>query len=397
MVKAILNRSSWQFAGLALGKVFSVILFILLARILQPDLFGQVALFVTVIQLVTALANFGLKPWFQTRAHELGQTTAFHFAFSARLLSWAISVILTAVYLVLAQPFSLVVSIILLVILMPEGLTSFAESYWLLNKKSLRVGMKTPLFFVIVLIVWVVFAFSPSLTLLASAWLLASVATMLWFFPWKAVRRNALSPFTIQTLKTLKQSSSYALLTTTSLIYSRADQLIIQTIRGFSALGIYSAAYRMIDSLNLLPQAIAENVFPEAAQPGKISLKHVLKIELIITVLGGFVALVLYVLAPFAVSLLLGAEYVAAIPLIRIFSIVIWLFFINAPMASVVQSSKLIKKFLPFGIANTVSNVLLNILLVPLFGLTAAAWTMVATEATGLLINVYFLRRLYKS
>lgn len=397
MVKAILNRSSWQFAGLALGKVFSVILFILLARILQPDLFGQVALFVTVIQLVTALANFGLKPWFQTRAHELGQTTAFHSAFSARLLSWAISVVLTAIYLILAQPFSLLVSIILLVILLPEGLVSFAESYWLLNKKSLRVGMKTPLFFVIVLTVWVVFAFSPSLALLASAWLLASVATMLWFFPWKAVRRNALSPFTLQTLKTLKQSSSYALLTTTSLIYSRADQLIIQTLRGFSALGIYSAAYRMIDSLNLLPQAIAENVFPEAAQPGKISLKHVLKIEFVITVLGGLVALALYVLAPLAVSLLLGSEYNEAIPLIRIFSIVIWLFFINAPMASVVQSSKLINKFLPFGIANTVINVLLNILLVQSFGLTAAAWTMVATEATGLLINVYFLRRVYTS
>jgi O-antigen/teichoic acid export membrane protein len=62
-----------------------------------------------------------------------------------------------------------------------------------------------------------------------------------------------------------------------------------------------------------------------------------------------------------------------------------------------VQSSKYVQNFLPFGIANTVGNLILNILVVPIYGIHGAAWVMAVTETTGLIINIYFAQKLYKS
>lgn len=396
MVKTILSRSSWQFAGLAVGKLLSIGLFILFARVLLPELFGQFVLFITIIQLVTALANMGLKPWFQTQAAQKDPNLVFGQALQARLLTLLISFLFVLGYLLLVQPFSLAVSIVLLLILIPEALSSLAESYWLQQQQPARVGIKTPLFFIIVAVFWMLSNMTTSLATLSVIWLIASIGTVIWFFPWKSIRWSSLRLQENTVLPTLRQALPYAFITTAGLIYSRADQLIIQWFRGFSALGVYSAAYRLIDSINLLPQAIAENLFPEAAKKGSVTLRHVLKIELVLALVGIFIACSLYLVTPWMVPTLLGTEYLSAIPLINIFCVLLWFFFVNAPLASVVQSSPLVKRFLPFGIANTVLNVVLNLLLVPSFGLATAAWVMVFSEVVGLGINVYFVRRLYR-
>lgn len=91
----------------------------------------------------------------------------------------------------------------------------------------------------------------------------------------------------------------------------------------------------------------------------------------------------------------MGPAYAAGIPILKILSIVVFLFFFNAPLATFIQSSSLLKKFLPFGIGNTVLNIILNIALIPLYGIQAAAWNMVVTETLGAMINVYFVQKIY--
>ena len=59
------------------------------------------------------------------------------------------------------------------------------------------------------------------------------------------------------------------------------------------------------------------------------------------------------------------------------------------------RASVSVEKFLQFGIANTVLNVVLNVTFIPQFGLLAAAYVMLTTEITGLLINVYFVRKVF--
>jgi len=64
-------------------------------------------------------------------------------------------------------------------------------------------------------------------------------------------------------------------------------------------------------------------------------------------------------------------------------------------LSTVVQSSNYLKSFLPYGIINTVLNIILNLVLVTRYGIVSAAWVMLITEVTGLLINYYFIKKIY--
>ena len=94
---------------------------------------------------------------------------------------------------------------------------------------------------------------------------------------------------------------------------------------------------------------------------------------------------------------LLGPEYSPAINVIRILAVVVVMFFINSPLSTVVQSSDLVSKFLPWGIFNTLLNLVVNLILIPIYGVLGAATAMLLTEITGLGINLYFVKKIYKT
>lgn len=395
MVKTLLKRSTSHFSGLFIGKVLSVGFLIVLARVLMPEKFGQIVLLITFMQFVTALADFGLKQWYQTQAHLFNKSKVFKKALHARLLTYFVSVLILVLTLLVWQPFSIVTGAFLVLIVLPDSLNSLAEAYWLEKKQSFKVGLKNPLTSVVIILVWILLNFTTNIDQLATAWFLGYFVTSLWFFPWREFTLKGFS--LIEQIKTLTESGKYALLTTSAIVYSRGDQMIIQYFVGSAGLGIYGAAYRFIDGINLLSNAVSLNVFPEAARKGNIKLSQLIKLTLLVGFVGLVISLLLVVSSHWLVIGILGTNYAAAIPLLRIFSLLLILFFVNAPLASVVQSSEFIKNFLPWGISNTLINLLLNIVFVPMYGIRGAAWIMVLTEATGLLINLVFVKKVYKS
>ena len=181
----------------------------------------------------------------------------------------------------------------------------------------------------------------------------------------------------------------------TSFFYNRGDSFIISYFMGNSALGIYGLAYRFLESLSLFSTSITQNLFPISAKKEGIKLRQLLKISLLMFFFGTVIAFIIYLNSSFLIIGLFGPQYAGGVPILRIFSIVLFLFFVNAPLATVVQSSKLVRSFLPYGIINTLLNIFLNILLIPMFGIVAAAWVMVLTEVTGFLVNLYFVKKLY--
>ncbi len=223
---------------------------------------------------------------------------------------------------------------------------------------------------------------------------IASTITALWIFPWKALK--GIKPSSLkEILKTLKGSSSYAFLIATSFAYSRGDSLIVRYALNSSALGIYGAAYRYLEGISLLPTALSHNLFPISAKESTLSSGHLVRITFIMLFLGLLSSICIYLLSGWLIVTIIGPAYVGAVQVMKIFAGVVLFFFLNAPLATVVQSSRLLKRFLPYGIFNTALNIGLNIVFVPVLGVVAAAWVMLITEITGFLINVYFARQVY--
>ena len=304
-----------------------------------------------------------------------------------------VSIVIMVLILFYFNIFDLLVSVLFVLSMIPMAYLSVSDGFYLEQKKGFRVSFRMASIGIIFLIGFLFLFKDLNLFTVSLLLLFSLLITSVWFFPWNEIKLIKISFSEI--LSILNKSSSYAFLTFTSFFYNKGDSLIISYFKGNTALGIYGLAYRFLESLSLFPSSLVQNLFPISAKKAGISIVQLKKISIVMFLLGLIFALVIYLLSSLLITSLFQKEYWQAIPILKIFSLVILLFFINAPLATIIQSSYLVKSFLPYGIINTFLNIFLNILFVPIFGIVAAAWVMVITELTGLMINIFFLKKLY--
>lgn len=97
--------------------------------------------------------------------------------------------------------------------------------------------------------------------------------------------------------------------------------------------------------------------------------------------------------ADWAVGLVYGAEYQPAGAVLMILGWGWVLFFINAPIGNILAASNLMPKFVPWAAANIGLNVVLNLVLIPVYGALGAASATLICETTSLVIQLVFGRR----
>lgn len=395
MIRSLFKRSGIYFGGLVAGKVLSFLVFILFARALLPTNFGNFVLFVTLLQLITYFADFGLVQWYQKKAATDDRDELLDKVISARIVTLFISYLLSLIFLLLSSSFNLQTSLVFLLALAPEAFLSIFDGYYLKRGESFTVSLKTLLRMIFLFFVFLFFTSSFSFEIAISSYTVSSFLVLVWYGPWKKMANVRIDLGIRKVGIVLRSSSSYAFLIFSSFLYARGDSLVIKYVLNSASLGVYGAAYRYLESLSLVPTALAHNLFPLSAKPNTITVTHLLKLVFVLSVLGLTTSSALYLFSDTLIVALLGVEYVSAIPVLKIFSVVLFLFFINSPLATIVQSSNLIRKFLPFGFANTVVNLILNLGLIPIYGIGAAALVMLFTELTGFFINLYFVKKIY--
>jgi len=399
MIKRVLVTSGHYFLGSVVGKALGTVVFILLAKLLLPEGLGKVAFFTTLVDVITVFSSFGLSQWYlkHVRTESVDQT--FQKVIAIRVVLLVLTLIIVTVFLLVFQPFSLLIAVSLLLILGSESFLSIGDGYFLQKAQVWRVTSKvTSKMLVTILGVGFLYfsGFNVSADSVIYLYVMSSFVTLLWFFPWKLLRKMKILNV-IEVQKTAKESFPYAALIGTSFFYARADWFIVQQFLGSASLGMYSAAYRYLDAVSLVPAALTQTLFPISAKKDGVQLKQVIKITSVMTIIGLLTSCSLFVFSGPLTTGLLGLSYMPAQYLVQIFSLAVLLFFINSPLSTVVQSSSLVKNFLPYGVANTVVNIILNVLLIPRFGLPGAAFVMVVTEVTGLAINLWFVRKIYDS
>ena len=393
MIKSLFKHSGVFFFGSLISKVVTTLVWILLARVLSPEKYGQFTLYFMLMQFVTFLADFGLNQYYLKSVEELDRKYLFNKVLFVRTATMLVSIVIIVLILFYFNIFDFLVSLLFVLSMIPMAYLSVTDGFYLEQKKGFRVSFRLSIIIIIFLLGFVIFFKDLSLFTASILLLFSLLLTFAWFFPWKEIKLIKISFSEIFSI--LNKSSSYAFLTFTSFFYNKGDSLIISYFKGNTALGIYGLAYRFLESLSLFPSSLVQNLFPISAKKTGISNVQLKKISAVMFLLGLIFAVVVFLLSSLLIGSLFQKDYWQAIPILKIFSLVILLFFVNAPLATVIQSSHLVKLFLPYGMINTFFNILLNILFVPIFGIIAAAWVMVITELTGLMINIYFVKKLY--
>ncbi len=395
MLTDLFKRSSLYALSLFLGRVTTLIIFLLLARKLSPAFCGDLILFFTLIQFFYFFTDFGLNQWYQKQSDHEDKIKLFNKIFYCRLLTILVSLTIATAFLIISRSFSFINSLFFLLALIVEELLSIIDGYYLERKQPIKVAAKILVRNIVIFAGLTVLYNNFNLESALFIYLIGIVSSLIILFPWRILSFSQ-KPSFFQTLYWLKQSFSFALLNFTSYFYARGDHLIIKYLAGSVSLGLYGSAYRYLEALSLIPNALFQNLFPLSAKKEGVGLNSLIRITVLMAGAGLVTMLALYFASDFLIIELIGKNYQQAVTPLKIFSLVLFMFFLNAPLTAVVQSSSYLKKFLPFGVLNTVLNLSLNIILIPISGISAAAWVMLFTEITGFIINLYFIRQLFR-
>ncbi len=174
-------------------------------------------------------------------------------------------------------------------------------------------------------------------------------------------------------------------------VYFRIDSIMIQHYLGFDSLGVYSAAYRLIDTGTVVSSIITSSVFPVllAVQEDLSGilpqlLQKNLKYLMVLAVFMVICGMVKYQ----EVSIFLfGQNFIASGVILKYLSPSLIFLFFNGLLLIQMIASKNEKYVLKTLIILSIINILMNIYAIPHFGLKGAAVTTFISEV----LNSIFL------
>ncbi|KAF0185747.1 MAG: Membrane protein involved in the export of O-antigen and teichoic acid [Nitrospirae bacterium] len=219
-----------------------------------------------------------------------------------------------------------------------------------------------------------------------------SLALALVFAFWRQKIGSFLCCFDLSTAKSMLRNSWPLILSGVAvMVYMRIDQIMIKEMLGDREVGVYSAAVRLSEAWNFVPGIITASVFSAIVNAKKIShalySQRLQRLFTLLTWLAIGVALPMTFLADSMVSMLFGSAYQEAgsILAIHIWGAVFAFLGIASGVFFTVENYT--KKSLyrtGFGAA---SKVLLNLALIPHYGVNGAA---VATVLSQLIANCLY-------
>ncbi|MHB1407172.1 MAG: flippase [Desulfitobacteriaceae bacterium] len=172
-------------------------------------------------------------------------------------------------------------------------------------------------------------------------------------------------------------------------VNSNIDIVILGFIRSDKEVGWYSAAYKVILLLIGFGSVLGVAVFPVMSRYYKESIEKLTKLIYyhfkLMIFFGLSVAVGGIILAPKIINLFYGVNYQESILAFQILLGYLFLSYIMAPFFFLLQASGKMRYFLYIAFAAAITNVCLNIILIPKYSLIGAA---VATVMSNLVIFI---------
>lgn len=176
----------------------------------------------------------------------------------------------------------------------------------------------------------------------------------------------------------------FALTFVLTILYFRIDQPLIYIFRGEPESALYGAAYKPIESLLFVPITFLSVVFPVLAiyhrERRSEMLDVVNRFYKALFLMGCPTAIGIFVLAQPLTRILLGHDFLASEPALRVLALALGVAFVNNAFIGALNASDRQSSFTWAAAWSVVANLGLNLTLIPIFGYQGASWATVATE-----------------
>jgi O-antigen/teichoic acid export membrane protein len=197
-----------------------------------------------------------------------------------------------------------------------------------------------------------------------------------------------------------RESLPFGLTLIISTLYFKIDVPILKLFQGFAEVGIYSAAYKFLESVIFVPQTLMDPIYPSLAMIAHSNRERLggaaVKAYKLLAVTGVPVAIGMIVFAgPIIEYTIPGFE--KAVPVLRVLALAVLFLFLNNVFLYTLNAMGRQSDSTRLAVFSLVLNVVLNLILIPLpsnlfGGYMGAAWATVLTEV-GLFAGGWFLLR----
>jgi len=402
--KQVVKNSIWLLTANIVMKILSAIVIITLARKLGTESFGQYSFAIAFVGFFTLIATFGFDSLL-IRDIAKNKEEVYKYVNNILTIKIVFGIIALIILFIVSQfinkPTYLIVAIYIFGIDIIVGgfsdtlrnifqayenmrfyaITNIIEKFLWAGLLLLVIFMKTTL-----LNVALATLTSAFLGLLITYWLAKKNLVKIsletdWIF-WKSIIIQAL-PFALTSLF--------------SLINFKIDQVILSFMQSDIILGWYSAAYKIIDILALIPSLLLTALYPVFSRYHKeneILLKKGFDLALrYVIILAIPVVIGVFLVADKLILLLYGTEYFNSISVLRILIFISLISFINTPLFVMLNAIGKQKITMIYTAIIACVNTIMNILLIPILSIKGSALATIIAEITFLILSSYQLRK----
>ncbi len=402
--KTVMKNAFWLYFGFALNKLLKILIIILSARILGPENYGTFTYVLSFLGLFFLISDWGIsslliRDYQQTKEREKIINTSF----TIKSLLISICIILSILgYFILNNENAKNVYFILLImqvlIAFREFLNALFKAIQKMEYESIAISLES---FVILIIVLTLLVKIPSVFNLGIAYFLGALVS-LFFVLFAAHKFNFIKKlrfsFNKENLKYyFKNGTPLMLYGFLGFIFFSTDHLIIGYFRGMYELGLYSIATKVILNLNLIPTIAMIALLPylsfQVFNKEKL-YKIYKKIFLAIILISFLVVILINIFIDPLVRILLGSKYLLSIPIIKF---LIWIIIFLFPLVLLdniifIFNRQWLNFYLTVGAA--LLNLLLNIILVPIYGINGAIFATLISQFLNFSISYYIVEKI---
>ena len=377
-------NTSWLFLERILRILVSFVVTIFVVRYLGPKEFGLYSYALSFFWLFGSLSTLGLEAIttkeivkYPDKKDEINGTVFF-----LRIAGSISAIIIIAVVLFLAgeETYSAVLILILSGSFLFQSFSvieyyfrgivkakynAYALSVSVILSSALKVIfilIKAPLIYFVYAVVFEYVALAVGLVLVYRHFKLS-------IFDWRYSRHIAAS--------LLKDSWPLMLSGLVVMVYMRVDQIMIKNMIDEEAVGYYSAAVRLCEAWYFIPVTLCNSIFPAIVNAKNVSTEfynnRMQKLYDLLTWLAIGIAVPITIFSSQIIQLLFGNEFSSAAPVLTIY---IWAgvaVFLGVASSQYLINENLTKLSFFRTLIGMILNVVLNIILIPLYGIIGSA------------------------
>jgi PST family polysaccharide transporter len=160
-----------------------------------------------------------------------------------------------------------------------------------------------------------------------------------------------------------------------NLAFNSIDMLMLGIMSNPQQVGLYSAAYRVLNQVLVTYYLLTQSLYPELSQQNSGQRRRMMRVRILLVLLGAgaVIAATVSALRRPVLGILFGNQFLVASPLLLLLAWAIPLDFLTSYMSNAYIAWGMEKKILLCTLVAAGSNVVLNLIWIPAYGATAAA------------------------